>query len=84
MNKKDFKLQSLGDNWYKTSDSGYSITAKIYEKPSDSGINCGRIVKLFITNADGYVVCDYDRGWDAEPSKVSDLALFHEFTSCFD
>lgn len=84
MNKKDFKMQSLGDNWFSCAvDGRYFINAKIYDEPSESGIDNGRISKLFITHADRYVVCNYDRGWDVKPSKAADLALFHEFLNCF-
>lgn len=41
--------------------------AKVYDEPSDYGIDCGRISKLQI-RIDNEVVCNYDRGWDIEPT----------------
>ena len=40
--------------------------AKVYDKPSEYGINEGRVSKLTI-RIDGTVVCNYDRSWDMEP-----------------
>lgn len=40
--------------------------AKVYEEPSEYGIDAGRVSKLAI-RIDGKVVCNYDRGWDMEP-----------------
>lgn len=40
--------------------------AKVYDLPSQYGIEGGRISKLLITR-DGWTLCSYDRGWDVEP-----------------
>ena len=49
---------------------------KVYDKPSAKyGINGGRISKLMI-KIDGETVCNYDRGWDIEPTcKEAEMAL---------
>lgn len=49
---------------------------KHYEEPSEAyGINGGKISKLMI-RIDGQIVCNYDRGWDVEPTcKESEMAL---------
>lgn len=44
---------------------------KHFAEPSQYGIDGGRISKLQLRNG-GYLVCNYDRGWDVEP--VGDLA----------
>ena len=36
---------------------------KQYDKGSEWGIDGGRISKLMFKR-DGYIVCNYDRGWD--------------------
>lgn len=41
--------------------------AKVYDEPSDYGINDSRISKLQI-KIDGRAVVVYDRGWDLEPA----------------
>lgn len=49
---------------------------KHYDEPSETyGINGGRISKLMI-KIDGETVCNYDRGWDIEPTcKEAEMAL---------
>ena len=48
---------------------------KVYEEGSQFGIDGGRISKLMLKR-DGKVVCNYDRGWDIEPTcKEAELAL---------
>lgn len=42
--------------------------AKVYDEPSEYGINEGRISKLQI-KIDGVTVAEYDRGWDLEPEE---------------
>ena len=41
---------------------------KQYDKGSEWGIDGGRISKLMFKR-DGYIVCNYDRGWDIEPAE---------------
>ena len=40
--------------------------AKVYDKPSEYGIEGGKISKMEI-DINGQKVCNYDRGWDMEP-----------------
>ena len=48
---------------------------KHYEEGSEFGINGGKISKLQI-KINGQTVCNYDRGWDIEPTcKEAELAL---------
>ena len=47
--------------------------AKVYDEPSEYGINEGRISKLQI-KIDGVTVAEYDRGWDLEPEESSQAA----------
>ena len=48
---------------------------KHYSEGSEWGINQGRISKLML-KMDGKVICNYDRGWDIEPTtEEANLAL---------
>ena len=48
---------------------------KQYDKGSEWGIDGGRISKLMLKR-DGKIVCNYDRGWDIEPTcEEANLAL---------
>jgi hypothetical protein len=40
---------------------------KQYDEGSQFGIDGGRISKLMLKR-NGEIVCNYDRGWDVEPS----------------
>ncbi len=52
---------------------GYSM--KVFEEPSEYGINQGRISKLTLKN-DNKVIANYDRGWDIMPTtKLAKKAL---------
>ena len=46
--------------------------AKVYDEPSEYGINEGRISKLTI-KIDGQTTLCYDRGWDIEPDENDEL-----------
>ena len=48
---------------------------KQYDEGSEFGIDGGRISKLTLKR-NGTIVCNYDRGWDIEPTcKEAELAL---------
>lgn len=47
--------------------------AKVYDEPSEYGINEGRISKLQI-KIDGVAVAEYDRGWGLEPDESNQAA----------
>lgn len=50
-------------------------TAKVYDEPSDFGINEGRISKLELRQ-DGRIVYNYDRGLDLDcQTEEAELAL---------
>ncbi len=44
----------------------YHYQAKVYDMPSNYGINQGRISKLSVS-LEGRTVINYDRGWDKKP-----------------
>ena len=44
-----------------------SYYLKRFDNPSDYGIDNGRISKLEL-RLNGETVCNYDRGWDIEPT----------------
>jgi len=62
--------------------SSYHYWAKVYDEGSQYGINGGHVSKLEIRR-NGEIVCNYDRGWDIEPSDPdSQLAMdiiLHEY-----
>ena len=43
---------------------------KYYKNPSKYGINNGRISKVML-KIDGEIVCNYDRGWDIQPTCIA-------------
>ena len=54
---------------------GYRYWVKHFDEGSQFGIDGGRISKLMI-KIDGQTVCNYDRGWDIEPTcKEAEMAL---------
>ena len=50
----------------KVYDSIFHYWMKVYDEPSQYGINGGKISKLMIKR-NGQIVCNYDRGWDVQP-----------------
>lgn len=61
-----------------TKDGGYKKVKywiKVYEEPSEYGINEGRISKLTLRIGEEEVA-NYDRGWDIKPTcKEAEIAL---------
>lgn len=51
----------------KIHDSVFHYWMKQYDEGSQFGIDGGRISKLMLKR-NGEIVCNYDRGWDVEPS----------------
>ncbi len=50
----------------KVKNSIFHYWIKVYEEPSQFGIESGKISKLMLKR-NGEIVCSYDRGWDIEP-----------------
>ena len=68
--------ENLGEGWADNYASGtvdvggnrYYYEVKVFEEPSQFGIDKGNISKLYVKRLnDGDVVAHYDRGWDMEP-----------------
>ena len=51
----------------KVYDSIFHYWMKVYEVPSQYGINGGKVSKLMLKR-NGKIVCNYDRGWDIKPA----------------
>lgn len=51
----------------KVYDSIFHCWMKVYEEPSQFGIDGGKISKLMLKQ-NGRIVCNYDRGWDVMPA----------------
>ena len=90
-NKKDCKVtdctfKRLSNNWVggdvtlSIKDQGdvkYTYEAKVFDDPSDYGINDGRVSKLWIKNVSTKdVICNYDRGWDIKPSDAPSKVVY--------
>lgn len=59
----------------KVEDQVVSYSMKVFEEPSEYGINKGRISKLTLKN-NNKVIANYDRGWDMMPTgKLANEAL---------
>jgi hypothetical protein len=56
---------------------GYQWEGKVYDEPSQYGIDNGRISKLSIKK-DGKVVVHYNRGWDLPPGSEEDANVVNE------
>ena len=51
----------------KVHDSVFHYWIKVYDVPSLYGIDDGKVSKLKLTR-EGMTACNYDRGWDIEPT----------------
>lgn len=51
----------------KVYDSIFHYWMKVYDGPSEFGINGGKVSKLMLKR-NGTIVCNYDRGWDVKPA----------------
>lgn len=60
--------RQLGQGWKELSKNGFSAQLLSFDEPNEEyGIDGGRISKLYIRRGNK-VVCNYDRGWDVEPT----------------
>lgn len=48
-------------------DSIFRYWMKVYDEPSQFGIDGGKISKLMLKRGN-IIVCNYDRGWDIKPA----------------
>jgi len=62
--------------------SSYSFHAKVYDEASKFGINHGRVSKLMVwknelerKDSDRYIVGNYDRAWDIQPTDDTEKAV---------
>ena len=73
------KITKIDGNWQFGTIGGIMFNAKVYDEPSDFGINNGKISKLWI---DG--MANYDRGWDKIPQTQKALRRVKELVEYFD
>ena len=59
----------------------YQWCAKVYDEPSEFGINNGRVSKLEIRRGDTTVL-NYDRGWDIKPDNDADVENIYRCIMC--
>lgn len=62
---------------------GYEFQAKVYNEPSQHGIDGGKISKLEVRK-DGDIVMNYDRGWDMKPSTPEQKEALHRIRNGLD
>lgn len=67
--------------WERGEYKGFSYCAKVYDEPSQFGIDGGRVSKLEVRK-DGKTILNYDRGWDVKPSGDM-LSLCMEIVSLY-
>lgn len=59
-------LNVASDPYIDGSIDGYDYSVKLYDQPSEYGVDGGRVSKMEVWR-DGKLVVNYDRGWDVEP-----------------
>ena len=59
--------RQLSKGWKTWKEDGCDIAMLSFKEPSEYGIDEGRISKLWIRK-NGEILCNYDRGWDVQPS----------------
>lgn len=64
--------------WVAGKIGNYKYSAKVYEVPSDFGIDSGNISKLQVVNEEGKTIINYDRGWDVEPTNEYEKEILQE------
>ena len=55
--------------WREFKKGDYSGVAKVFDEPSQYGINGGRVSKLWLEHK-GQPILNYDRGWDTKTGKL--------------
>lgn len=66
LKQKDEGTEMWNEGSIKVKNSIFHYWIKVYEEPSQFGIESGKISKLMLKR-NGEIVCSYDRGWDIEP-----------------
>lgn len=59
------KLKDLGNNWIEGEFEGCYFQAKVFDNPSDYGIENGSVSKLMVKK-NNKVIFNYDRGIDVD------------------
>ena len=72
------KVTRTDGQWKIGTIDGIKFNAKVYEEPSEFGINGGNVSKLWI---DG--IANYDRGWDLRAKTVEGKAMVKELIKYF-
>jgi hypothetical protein len=75
-----FIVVSPLSGWRHGEVDGYQWDGKIYDEPSQYGIDNGRISKITIKK-DGNIVVHYDRGWDVVPSNKEESKVLNKIVS---
>lgn len=68
------KVNRIDGNWQTGMVGDYWFQAKVFDEPSEFGINDGRVSKLSVRK-DGEEIMNYDRGWDIKPKTDTEREL---------
>lgn len=56
----------------------FAVSVLAFDEPSDYGIDCGRVSKLQIRDAETRrTVVSYDRGWDVRPTDADAVVAYN-------
>lgn len=69
----DFTASS---HWVKGQVAEFHFNAKLFDEPSEWGINDGRVSKLSIWEDGEEAIVNFDRGWDIEPLTARHKMVF--------
>lgn len=73
-NDKTNPIWIIGD--ISIDDTNYRVNAKVFQEPSEFGIDKGPVSKLYIAREDKFgestAVINYDRGWDVKPTEETE------------
>jgi len=83
--------RDLGDGWMEGYCGKYKFQAKVYDEPSEYGINDGRVSKLCVyddvkrleESLVAATIISYDRGWDIEPKTEEDKEILETILKQF-
>ncbi len=81
--KENNKDQSLWIDGKITRMKGYEFKARLYDEPSNLGIDGGKISKLDVRK-DGELVMRYDQGWAVDPKTPEHKEALHRIRNGLD
>jgi len=71
-------VTQVSGNWHNGTINGVRFNAKVYDEPSEFGIDNGNVSKLWIEG-----IANYDRGWDIKPKTADGKKMVAELLQYF-